>query len=278
MTIEELVIREQQRLIKEKDSLERQLISAPSGTLTMNKNISKGKTYYKWYISDNRAGRRGKRIYLRRQEKELAKKLARKNLQQARLKDINNELDALNAYLKRHQESCFLKKILQSPGFAQLLDDEILKTPPELKEDLEKWVHEDYESNPYYPEGKTVKTANGVMVRSKSEAIIYTLLTLFHIPFRYECRLDIGSNTYYPDFTIRHPITGECFYWEHVGMLDNQNYSIDFLNKLRVYIKHDIYPDHNLILTYEINGHPLDESIVMDKLKEFFFCDDEILR
>ena len=127
-------------------------------------------------------------------------------------------------------------------------------------------------SNPKHPEHLTVKTVDGNYVRSKSEALIYMLLLNYSIAFRYECRLDVGGYIYYPDFTIRHPVTGEIFYWEHVGRLDKPDKVADFLQRLRIYMGNGILPDHNLILTYESEGHPLDFSIVQHKLEEFFNC------
>ena len=103
-------------------------------------------------------------------------------------------------------------------------------------------------------------------------------LTMYHIPFRYECRLDVGNRVYYPDFTIRHPLTGEFFYWEHCGRMDTPGYRSDYMNKMHTYINNGILPDHNLILTYESDNHPLDISIVMDKIEEFFFCNGEALK
>lgn len=82
----------------------------------------------------------------------------------------------------------------------------------------------------------------------------------------------MGGYVFYPDFTIRHPVTGEVIYWEHVGMLDDSVKAAKFIFKLRIYIRNGIYPDHNLILTFESGGHPLDFSIVQDKFKEFFSC------
>ena len=84
----------------------------------------------------------------------------------------------------------------------------------------------DYDPN--HPEKLVVPTVTGEMVRSKSEAMILMLLEYSGIPYRYECRLDIDRKAYYPDFTIRHPYTGEIFYWEHVGMLDDPSYRSDF--------------------------------------------------
>ena len=103
------------------------------------------------------------------------------------------------------------------------------------------------------------------------------LLVMYNIPFRYECRLDVADNTYYPDFTIRHPLTGETIYWEHAGKMHDPAYRSDFLTKTRVYFNNGILPDHNLILTFESEGHPLDMSIVMDKFREFFFCNRQAL-
>ena len=110
MTINELVAFEKDRLLAEKRALERNVHSAPPGTLTFCKNMSKGRPYYKWYVRDNMNNRR----YLKRREQELAKTLAAKALTQARLKDINSELKALDAYLNKHSESSFLKKLMAS--------------------------------------------------------------------------------------------------------------------------------------------------------------------
>ena len=61
-------------------------------------------------------------------------------------------------------------------------------------------------------------------------------------------------------------------------MMDKSMYRSDYMNKMHVYISNGIWPDHNLILTYESEGHPLDISIVMDKIEEFFFCNREALK
>ncbi len=87
-------------------------------------------------------------------------------------------------------------------------------------------------------------------------------------------RLDVGGHAYYPDFTIRHPVTGEYFYWEHCGKMGDFKYIIKFLNKFRIYILNGYLPDHNLILTFESENHPFDITIAQDKLREFLICKD----
>ena len=93
------------------------------------------------------------------------------------------------------------------------------------------------------------------------------------IPYRYECKLEIGGHIYYPDFTIRHPLTGKIYYWEHVGGLHMPDYRSDFIQKLRIYINNGIIPDDNLILTFESENNPFDITIARDKIKEFFSCE-----
>ncbi len=277
MTIYQLVTREQSRLLQEKADLEQQIHAAPPGTLTFVKNRSKNRTYYKWYVRNENAGSRRTKTYLPRKKRPYAKRLAEKGLRQARLDDINRELKALDAYLCKHCDSSFWNKLITSPGYGELYADDIIPTNTELEDELEKWAHEKFESNPNHPEELNVPTDYGIFVRSKSEAIILMLLVMYRIPFRYECRLDVDDHVYYPDFTIRHPLTGEIIYWEHAGKMDDPAYRSDFLTKTRIYYNNGILPDHNLILTFESKGHPLDISIVMDKFREFFFCNKQAL-
>lgn len=283
MTLNQLINREQRRLLSERKRLENLVMELPSGTLSFGKNVSKGKKYYKWYVSDDSKGQRSRKIYLRREHRSLARQLARKSLLQARLKDIDQELNAIDAYMSKQSKTNFWNKVIRTPGIRELIADDDCEAekfwaPPEMAEELRQWMYAEYETNNIYPEQKNVPTDVGIMVRSKSEAIIVMLLMMFNIPFRYECKLEVGGHIFYPDFTIRHPITGETFYWEHAGRLDLQDYRMDFLSKLRIYMNNGIIPDNNLILTFESPGHPLDIAIIMDKLEEFFFTVPKELR
>lgn len=269
MNLRQIFETRRQCLLKEKRELEKLISQAPDGTLVSSYNRVKNKPYYKWYVRVS-----SKKSYIPSSSKDLARELARKKLRQQRLKDIDAELNAIDSYLKKHRENSDLKTLLHSPAIVSLLseDNPVLseKTNPALSEDLEKWAHEEYEMNPAFPEGKIVPTVDGIMVRSKSEAFIVMLLSVCHIPYRYECRLNIGGHVFYPDFTIRHPLTGEYFFWEHVGMLEDPTYASNFLHKLHIYLSNGLFPDRNLILTYETVDHPFDIAIAKDKISEFF--------
>lgn len=74
----------------------------------------------------------------------------------------------------------------------------------------------------------------------------------------------------YPDFTIRHPITGEMVYWEHFGLMDEEAYRNSVYKKLKLYCDNGIIPSINLITTYETKQHPLDANHVEAIIKEYF--------
>lgn len=136
-------------------------------------------------------------------------------------------------------------------------------------ETQELWMNSPYEKNLSYSENLIHKTISGNRVRSKSESIIDTILCKYHIPFRYEALLDLGDVSYYPDFTILHPITNELIYWENFGMMDNPSYAQSASEKLSQYISHGILPSHQLICTYETKDHPLSFDLV-EKMVEHY--------
>ncbi len=96
------------------------------------------------------------------------------------------------------------------------------------------------------------------------------LLYTHKIPFRYECALSLNHVVIYPDFTIRHPITGQIYYWEHFGMMDHPTYSQNTCSKLQLYTANGIYPSIQLITTYETKDHPLDSEYVETMIHHFF--------
>jgi len=94
------------------------------------------------------------------------------------------------------------------PGYQELLQGYFL---PEIEE-FREWMLAPYDRNTTYSENLIHKTSMGSFVRSKSEAMITHFLFTHQIPFRYECALHLEETIIYPDFTIRHPVTGKLYY------------------------------------------------------------------
>ncbi|MEL1243990.1 RecQ family ATP-dependent DNA helicase [Flavobacterium sp. DGU11] len=82
--------------------------------------------------------------------------------------------------------------------------------------------------------GRQHQTLSGHLVRSKSEVIIANILTERNINFEYEPMLfSVDRELYSPDFAIAH--NGKVYYWEHLGMLDNEEYRSNWKIKKQWY-------------------------------------------
>ena len=97
--------------------------------------------------------------------------------------------------------------------------------------------------------GRIYLTENGERVRSKSEVIIANLLKDKGINYTYEETLQIGDITLHPDFTLI--INNKIYYWEHLGMLNNEKYVADWKRKKQTYASAEITESNNLIITTE---------------------------
>lgn len=244
---------------KEINKIEQDLKNMPEGKFV----CSHTGPYTKWFVSDGK-----KYTYIPKSERPLAEKLLLKKCYLKRLKYLKREQKAINYYLNHHDKKAAEE---ESAFFASIEFQDLLSSIYKIQsEELQEWANAPYNTNTNNPESLKHKATLGKMVRSKSEVLIDFLLTKYQIPFRYECELELGGRIIYPDFAIRHPITGKMFYWEHFGMIDNPEYCSNMLSKLHLYISNGIYPSINLITTYETKDIPLDITM-LEKIIEFYF-------
>ncbi len=202
-----------------------------------------------------------KMIYLPQDQKAKAYTYAQKKYDEARLQDLKYDLHEINQYLKTHKENPNIAaKLLNDPRYQPFLTQSV----------RQDWAAEPYEQCTLHPENKIHATPSGIYVRSKSELMIATLLCLNNIPFRYEQALHLGKHTYYPDFTIRHPATGEIYYWEHLGRMDDPAYLDNAHKKLYVYAQHQILLSTQLIVTTESKSVPLTTQKIQSTIDAYF--------
>lgn len=247
-----------QQLEQQLTSIRTAIEALPEGKLICARNGN----YTKWLQSDGHHN-----TYIPRKNRALAEQLAIKKYLFAQEQDLLQEKQAIEAYRKLHKEEKQAEQLLNSDsGYAPLLAPYFQP----FSQELQQWVVEPYEQCRNHPEHLIHKSSAGIMVRSKSEALIVMLLHIYHIPFRYECALNLSGNLIYPDFTVRHPKTGDLFYWEHFGMMDDPAYSEKAFHKLQLYASHGIYPFDQLITTYETGNHPLDSTLA-DELVKYYF-------
>ncbi len=137
-----------------------------------------------------------------------------------------------------------------------------------IDERRRRWQSLHFKQNPYKPENKIYETKRGEIVRSKSEALIADILFYLRIPYHYEMPLKLGKGIIrYPDFTILKNKTREVYYFEHFGMMDNDEYRSKCFDKIDEYRKKGIYSGKNLIVTFETENIHLDIKGIREILR-----------
>ena len=239
--------------------MQNQLNELPEGKLL----ISREGKYVKWYVSDGHT-----KTYIPKKNRLLAEQLAQKKYLRSKLEPLLLEKEAMDTYLKLYPENIpnADEEVLLDPDYMQLLSSYFQPTSQVLKQ----WQEESFERNMNYPEHLVHRTCSGIMVRSKSEAMIERFLYTNKIPFRYECALHLDHMVFYPDFTILHPSTRKLYYWEHFGKMDDVGYAEKTYLKLRTYNAYGLLPSIHLITTYESKQYPLSYEDV-EKIGALYF-------
>lgn len=238
--------------------LEKIVEQLPPGTIFY---VHNGK-YIKWFHYLN-----GEKIYIPAKNKELVKLLVIKKYLQLKIEELYQVREVYRLCSEQGKNIvCKSNEMLENELYREYLQDYYRPISEELKE----WMNFPYDRNKKYPEQLIHKTQTGYYVRSKSEALIDFSLFMNKIPFRYECGLQLGNEIVYPDFTIRHPKTGEIYYWEHFGLMDKWSYARKASLKLKLYISHGIIPSIHLITTYETKEHPLTADVIYKIINHYF--------
>ena len=118
-----------------------------------------------------------------------------------------------------------------------------------------------------YAEHLIHRADDGTMVRSKSELVIANKLHAMKLAYRYEEFLVGNDGTrVLPDFTFV-DAAGDRVIWEHLGMLDRDEYRGRWQWKLGWYAKNGFVMGENLFTSEEGNVPGLD-SLVLTRIAE----------
>lgn len=258
-TIYDQICEEYKRLQYQIKQLEQQISELPDGSLI----IAKNRQYFKWYHKVGDAIQ-----YLKKENYELAEKLAYKRYLSLQLEDLQHERAGINMYLNHHRLKTgkATQLLCGATEYSKLIESQVVP----LADDLKAWMNEVYDKNQKYPEQLIHKSISGNYVRSKSESLIEIALCQHQIPYRYENSLTLNDITIYPDFTLRHPVTGKFKYWEHFGMMDNVNYAKNACDKLQLYTSNGLIPSIDVIITFETRDHPLTCDMIESMIQQHF--------
>lgn len=127
--------------------------------------------------------------------------------------------------------------------------------------------------NPMYRNNLIHKTIRGEFVRSKSEVIIANALHNAKVDYYYEHRLYVpnGGRSFYPDFIIKNSIQGQVIYWEHCGMMNDENYAVRWYARKKELEDMGIVENRNLIVTFDGFNKEIDSKEINEIIGKWFF-------
>lgn len=251
------VLRDYENLL---ESCRKEFDSLPEGHLSWGRE--NGKVFYLYEKKNEKSGKRGRQRI--KEGNDLIRQLARKKYLEKFIPQLSKEADRLRKFIGG--------RIDVDP--AQIIDSMkgVYSTLPEKyffgdkMRDGEKWAQAPYRMSDYRPDEKKQTTSRGLHVRSKSELLIAEKLYEFDIPFRYEELIRIAGRQYAPDFTILKR-SGDLFYWEHMGLMENQNYRYKNKLKLAAYERAGIMPWRNLIITYDEYDGGINLAVIESEIR-----------
>ena len=135
-----------------------------------------------------------------------------------------------------------------------------LVTPYVLPDELfvKEWEMKEYTANPHEFLIQGIFSEKGERMRSKSEKIIADKLYSLHIPYRYECPLQMSDGKiFYPDFTMLNVPERRIVILEHFGMMQNSEYVLKTLEKINRYRLDGYIEGYDIIFTFESEDWPL---------------------
>ena len=247
---------------------QKRLANAPEGMLRVKKKRKGAEYYYK--AKDDRSSINGR--YMKKNEFNLAKALAQRDYDLRVVKRAEERIRSIYRFLEQYDKTCLKKLYRETNAFRREL---VYTSVISDEEFVRRWKTVEYKGKPFSDDVSEILTEKGERVRSKSEKIIADKLYALGIPYRYEYPLVLDENiTIYPDFTILKIDTREEVYLEHFGMLDDEKYAQNVLQKLNTYERNGIYVGFNLFMTYETGKKPLNTR-ALDKYLKILFCVEE---
>lgn len=264
-TIEIILNEEICELKKIVEEVEKRLKNPPKGNLRISKKKNKVEYYYK---TDEKGSISENGRYMKKNERELAKRIAQRDYDMCILKNAKERLKAIENFQAKYEKTN-LKEIGMrlNPCRRDLLDAIIISD----EEFVKQWESVSYKGKVLIDDEQAIMTERGERVRSKSEKIIADKLYLLGIPYRYEYPILLKGNiTVYPDFTILKMPERKEVYLEHFGMMDDMDYVSKTLYKINTYEKNGIYLGIDLFVTHETSRNPLNTKNLDEMLRELF--------
>lgn len=263
---------------------QKRLVNTPQGHLRVSQKGHNPEFYQITKPGDTHG------TYIPRAKLTLARRLAQSDYDTRIIKQLNQEIRALQKYLVQTKggDNCTTGR--SGAGADSALTAiytklcparQSLVTPITLTDAqyAAQWQAVSWTGLPFSPDSPDYTTARGERVRSKSEVIIADTLARHGIPYRYEYPLELktarsvnsacSGHTFHPDFLCLNVRTRAEFYWEHFGLMDNPDYLERTLVKLKDFADIGLFPGKNFLFTMEAATCPLSTRLIENLINEF---------
>ena len=256
-----IIQKELEAVQQEIKQLTKKIQAAPTGKLLVSKNKKSFQFYQR--IGEGKNGR----LYLSRKDEVTIRRLAQKRYEEDLLARQKENFQILSQVLLLLQEWEDPHEVFSKMPVA--IQPYITPIHPTQEDYVQHWLEDktDLPSNAdFHPENCIYLTENGEKVRSKSEMTIANLLRAMQLPYQYEKPLVLNGNLTYPDFTILDVTTQAEVYYEHFGMMDQEEYRTAALQKIEKYEKAGFTPGKQFLFSFESAQVPFNGNLVRMKL------------
>lgn len=247
-----------------KTALEKSVRKYPEGKI----HIVRKKNKVQYYLRTSSQDKSGE--YISKKQMDMIKVYLQKRYEEDVLRLLNIEMTSLEKFLKKSNE---INLKIQSLYSENPLEIQKCINPIDMKDEdyAIEWQNKPYQKKNILDNIPVFVTNRGEKVRSKSELMIANRLHQLKIPYKYECALTLsGGRVIYPDFTIWDVKNRREVYWEHRGMMDNQDYANHSVQRMKEYNRQNIFPGKNLIITEETSTMPLETREIDNIIVHYF--------
>ncbi|MBR4668108.1 MAG: hypothetical protein IKO76_05050 [Butyrivibrio sp.] len=199
------------------------------------------------------------------------------------------DLDAVRKIVQKSYDESVYKKLLtmryQIERFLKLYDSDaisgIYRDLGDAKKPLvnpliptdEQYLQEWYETHPacqnLFPMQGSYLTSRGEEVRSKSEKIIADLFDKYNVPYQYEPEIKLSDgHILYPDFVLLNMRQRKTIYWEHFGLISDEEYAKKTCLKMNLYEENGFIIGENMLFSMESDDIPLNIKQIESKIKK----------
>ncbi|MBQ8590523.1 MAG: hypothetical protein IJ486_08750 [Firmicutes bacterium] len=244
---------------RELSTKERELEHLPKGSLYLKPRKAYTSLCWQQEASQSPTKTRSQKI-LGEAQRPIAESIQRRHLLESQIPVLQNNIDLLSTCIENYQPYS---------------EDDIRKSLPEIyTAPLQYHGFDDMtcsvpsSSQSLYPEGLIHKNSVGERFRSKSEVQISELLRSMNITYVYEPCLSLGAKTVHPDFMLKHPRSQKAILIEYFGMVDDNDYGLRMLEKMRLYLNHGYIPGRNILFLFETQSSGIDLMAVQASIKQ----------